>query len=318
MSTAFPRTGRSVRTFTATAARPHSADRTTRPRSGGAGRGERRRRPRGVARLHHERGRARELRAAAVPFEVLERAFRSVIVHQGDHDLGRRHGGSAAGLPRPRRSWSGDDEERDRDRGSPQGVPRSAVGTGWPRSTDLDLAIPEGGVFGFLGPNGSGKTTTIRCVLGLVRPPGAGSASSADRFRAGCTMRSRRVGAVVESPALFPTMTGRENLRLLGAVDASATTASRRCSVSSGSSERAGDLVTKYSLGMRQRLGLAAALLKDPELLILDEPANGLDPAGIRQVRCADAQARATKAEPSSCRVTSSPRSSTPATGSRS
>jgi ABC-2 type transport system ATP-binding protein len=95
----------------------------------------------------------------------------------------------------------------------------------------------------------------------------------------------RGVGAVVESPALFPTLTGRENLRLLGAVDRIGNQRVEEVLGFVGLEERAGDLVRKYSLGMRQRLGLAAALLKDPELLILDEPANGLDPAGIRQVR---------------------------------
>jgi ABC-2 type transport system ATP-binding protein len=150
---------------------------------------------------------------------------------------------------------------------------------------NLDLVIPEAGVFGFLGPNGSGKTTTIRCVLGLVRPT-RGRLRLLDRPVPGGLHDSMRgVGAVVESPALFPSMTGRENLRLLGAVDRIGSRRVDEMLGFVGLEERAGDLVAKYSLGMRQRLGLAAALLKDPELLILDEPANGLDPAGIRQVR---------------------------------
>ena len=150
---------------------------------------------------------------------------------------------------------------------------------------NLNLAIPEAGVFGFLGPNGSGKTTTIRCVLGLVRPTRGRIGLLGRPVPGGLHHALRGVGAVVESPALFPTLTGRENLRLLGAVDRIGNQRVEEVLGFVGLEERAGDLVRKYSLGMRQRLGLAAALLKDPELLILDEPANGLDPAGIRQVR---------------------------------
>ena len=150
----------------------------------------------------------------------------------------------------------------------------------------LDLEVPEGGVFGFLGPNGSGKTTTIRCLLGLGRPT-AGTARLLDVAapapgrpgdRAASARSSRR-------PALFPTMTGRRNLALLGRVDRIGAQAVDRALDRVGLAERADDLVKTYSLGMRQRLGLAQALLKDPELLILDEPANGLDPAGIKEIR---------------------------------
>jgi ABC-2 type transport system ATP-binding protein len=150
---------------------------------------------------------------------------------------------------------------------------------------DLHLSVPAGGVFGFLGPNGSGKTTTIRCLLGLVRPT-AGAARLL-----GCQIPDRlpaaigRVGAIVEAPALLPTMSGRDNLVLLAAMDRIGPARADAVLAQVGLTERAGDPVGKYSLGMRQRLGLAAALLKDPELLILDEPANGLDPAGIRGVR---------------------------------
>ncbi len=149
----------------------------------------------------------------------------------------------------------------------------------------LDLTIPAAGVFGFLGPNGSGKTTTIRCLLGLVRPTRGRLQLLGRPVPGGLHDAIRRVGAIVETPALFPTMTGRENLRLLGAIDRIGTRRVDEVLGAVGLDERAGDLVKKYSLGMRQRLALAATLLKDPELLILDEPANGLDPAGIRQVR---------------------------------
>jgi ABC-2 type transport system ATP-binding protein len=149
----------------------------------------------------------------------------------------------------------------------------------------LDLAVPEGGVFGFLGPNGSGKTTTIRCLLGLVRPT-AGALRLLDRpVPGGLPVAVRDVGAIVEGPALFPTMSGRENLRLLAAIDRIPARRVDEVLDEVGLGPRGRDLVRGYSLGMRQRLALAAALLKDPRLLILDEPANGLDPAGIRQVR---------------------------------
>lgn len=149
----------------------------------------------------------------------------------------------------------------------------------------LDLAVPEGCVFGFLGPNGSGKTTTIRCLLGLVRPTrGAVSllGASVPGELAGVI---GRVGAIVETPALFPTMTGRQNLELLGRLQGIGASTVEETLGRVGLADRAGDRVRTYSLGMRQRLGLAAALLRDPALVILDEPANGLDPAGIREVR---------------------------------
>ena len=149
----------------------------------------------------------------------------------------------------------------------------------------LDLAIPEGGVFGFLGPNGSGKTTTIRCLLGLVRPTGGQLRLFGHAVPRALPAALRRVGAIVEAPALFPTMSGRDNLLLLGAIDGIGPRRVDEALGELGLADRAGDLVTKYSLGMRQRLAIAATLLKDPALLILDEPANGLDPAGIRQVR---------------------------------
>lgn len=149
----------------------------------------------------------------------------------------------------------------------------------------LDLVVEAGGVFGFLGPNGSGKTTTIRCLLGLVRPTSGtarlfGHDSSSDLHSV-----IGRVGAIVEAPAQFPTMTGRRNLELLAALHGIGSEKIDEVLEVTDLADRGGDLVKNYSLGMRQRLGIAAALLKDPGLLILDEPANGLDPAGIREVR---------------------------------
>ncbi|MFZ6005129.1 MAG: ABC transporter ATP-binding protein [Actinomycetota bacterium] len=159
-----------------------------------------------------------------------------------------------------------------------RGSPHAAV-------DGLHLDVPAGGVYGFLGPNGSGKTTTIRCLLGLARP----TAGTCRLLGAATPARVRdvirRVGSIVETPALFPTMSGRRNLRLLGRTEGIGHRSVDSALDRVGLGERADDLVRTYSLGMRQRLGLAQALLKDPELLILDEPANGLDPAGIKEIR---------------------------------
>ncbi len=150
---------------------------------------------------------------------------------------------------------------------------------------DLDLTVPVGGVFGFCGPNGSGKTTTIRCLLGLVRPTRGSLQLLGSPVPHALATTIRRVGAIVETPALFPTMTGRRNLELLGAVDGIGPRRVAEVLGVVGLADRADELVKGYSLGMKQRLGLGSALLKDPDLIILDEPANGLDPAGIAQVR---------------------------------
>jgi ABC-2 type transport system ATP-binding protein len=159
-----------------------------------------------------------------------------------------------------------------------RGSPRVAV-------DGLDFAVPEGGVFGFLGPNGAGKTTTIRCLLGLVAPTAGTCRLLGTDVRGELQRVVGRVGAIVETPALFPTMSGRRNLELLGRLEGIGPRRVTATLERVGLAERADDLVKRYSLGMRQRLGLAAALLKDPEVLILDEPANGLDPAGIKEVR---------------------------------
>jgi ABC-2 type transport system ATP-binding protein len=148
----------------------------------------------------------------------------------------------------------------------------------------LDLEVPDGGVFGFLGPNGSGKTTTIRCLLGLVRAS-AGTTRLLGAEPAALERVIRRVGSMVETPAFFPNFSGRRNLELHARIDGIGRSAVDRALDQVGLASRARDPFRAYSLGMKQRLGLAAALVKDPQVLILDEPANGLDPAGIKEVR---------------------------------
>jgi ABC-2 type transport system ATP-binding protein len=149
----------------------------------------------------------------------------------------------------------------------------------------LDLDVPAGGVFGFLGPNGSGKTTTIRCLLALVRPTAGRCRLLGVDAQRELHRVQRRVGTLTEGQALFPSLSAHRNLALLARLYGPPAARVDQVLDLVGLADRAGDLVRTYSLGMRQRAGIAAALLKDPELLILDEPANGLDPAGIVEVR---------------------------------
>ena len=151
---------------------------------------------------------------------------------------------------------------------------------------DVSLRVGRGDIYGFLGPNGAGKSTTLRMLLGLIRPT-AGQIRLFGRELAREPLRARmRVGACVEAPAFYENFTGRANLRLLASLSGGAR--ARRIEEVlelTGLRERADEPVAVYSYGMRQRLGLAQALLPAPELIILDEPTNGLDPLGIRQVR---------------------------------
>ncbi|WP_329135329.1 ABC transporter ATP-binding protein [Streptomyces sp. NBC_01476] len=154
----------------------------------------------------------------------------------------------------------------------------------------LDLRVPRGSVFGFLGPNGSGKTTTIRMLMGLITPT-AGTAGVLGRPmpRAARTVLPR-VGALIEGPALYGFLSGRDNLLRYDAADPTADPRTRRARVGTaldrvGLTAAAAKKAKAYSLGMKQRLGLAAALLQPRELLVLDEPTNGLDPQGMREIR---------------------------------
>ncbi|MFB6720404.1 ATP-binding cassette domain-containing protein [Kribbella sp. NPDC056345] len=149
----------------------------------------------------------------------------------------------------------------------------------------LDLDVPVGGVHGFLGPNGSGKTTSIRMLLGLIRAD-AGTMTVFDRpVPARLPEVVGRVGAIVESPKFFPAFSGRKNLELLAAAIGAPKQRVTEVLEQTSLAERGKDRFKGYSLGMKQRLAIAATLLKDPDLLIFDEPTNGLDPAGIREIR---------------------------------
>jgi len=155
---------------------------------------------------------------------------------------------------------------------------------GRPVVDGLDLEVEQGELFGFLGPNGAGKTTTARMLLGLVAPDDGQAWVLGSRVP--CPQQLPRIGAMVEEPAFYPWLTGRANLQILGreggrlpsrAIDDALDAA--------GIASAAAQKVKTYSQGMRQRLGLAAALVRRPDLVLLDEPANGLDPAGIRDLR---------------------------------
>jgi ABC-type multidrug transport system ATPase subunit len=147
----------------------------------------------------------------------------------------------------------------------------------------IDMTVRAGEVYGFLGPNGAGKTTTLRMALGLVRPS-AGSARVLGR-KAGDPSATARIGALIEGPGFYPYLSGRANLQVMaryrGLADSDVASALARVDLI----DRAGDKFRAYSLGMKQRLGVAAALMGEPELIVLDEPTNGLDPGGMADMR---------------------------------
>jgi ABC-type multidrug transport system ATPase subunit len=147
----------------------------------------------------------------------------------------------------------------------------------------IDLTVRRGEVYGFLGPNGAGKTTTLRMLLGLVRPT-SGAVQVLGR-PAGRPDVTARVGALVEGPGFYPYLSGRDNLRALARYRGLPRAAAERVLDVVGLADRGHDRYRGYSLGMKQRLGVAAAMLGDPELIVLDEPTNGLDPAGMADMR---------------------------------
>ncbi|WUS42841.1 ABC transporter ATP-binding protein [Kitasatospora sp. NBC_01250] len=154
----------------------------------------------------------------------------------------------------------------------------------------LDLTVPRGSVFGFLGPNGSGKTTTIRMLMGLIAPTSGVAAVLGAPMPQASAKVLPRVGALIEGPALYGYLSGRDNLVRYDSADPTSDPRTRKERVARalervGLAAAAGKKARAYSLGMKQRLGLAAALLQPRELLVLDEPTNGLDPQGMREIR---------------------------------
>lgn len=150
---------------------------------------------------------------------------------------------------------------------------------------DLSLEVPSGAIYGFLGPNGAGKTTTIRLLLGLIRPDSGSITVVGQSFPAQRHTILERVGSLVEGPSLYPHLSGVDNLRILALARNVSQQRVDEALAIVGLSDAAHKLAGHYSLGMKQRLGIAIALLHKPSLLILDEPVNGLDPAGIRDLR---------------------------------
>jgi ABC-2 type transport system ATP-binding protein len=155
--------------------------------------------------------------------------------------------------------------------------PRAAV-------DQLTIDVPTGVVAGFVGLNGAGKTTTIRMLLGLISPS-AGTAEVLGQPISRPSAYLHRVGAMIEGPAFYPTLSARANLEVLATLGGHPRARINQLLEQVGLAERASDRYSSYSLGMKQRLGIAAALLPEPALLVLDEPANGLDPAGILEIR---------------------------------
>lgn len=155
---------------------------------------------------------------------------------------------------------------------------------------DLSFEIEEGDICGFLGPNGSGKTTTIRMITGLISPTKGEILISGNNVAKDRRTALIKLGAIVESPIFFPYMSGRKNLQNLARLNPNMTRKEQLDKVEEalsivGLQDRAKDKVKTYSLGMKQRLGIAQSLLNNPDIVILDEPSNGLDPIGMRELR---------------------------------
>ena len=154
------------------------------------------------------------------------------------------------------------------------------------RVAHLDLDVPEGSIYGFLGPNGAGKSTTLKMILGLVRPTAGNIKVLGKKMDSGSRLSVlQQVGSLIESPSYYGHLTGEENLRIVQTLRGVPERNIREVLQIVRLDGQRGKKVAHYSLGMKQRLGLAAALLGYPKLLILDEPTNGLDPAGIQEMR---------------------------------
>ncbi|MCR4995991.1 MAG: ABC transporter ATP-binding protein [Butyrivibrio sp.] len=154
------------------------------------------------------------------------------------------------------------------------------------RVKDVNLAVPQGCIYGFLGPNGAGKTTTMKLLLGLIQPDGGTveilGQKMSPRNRFDINMRT---GSLIESPGFYGHLTGQENLEIIARYKNLGTDDIKEALNTVNLYDRKDDKVKNYSLGMKQRLGIAMALMGKPELIILDEPTNGLDPAGINEIR---------------------------------
>jgi lantibiotic transport system ATP-binding protein len=149
----------------------------------------------------------------------------------------------------------------------------------------ISLRVPQGSIYGFLGPNGAGKTTTIRMLLRLIRPSSGKILFFGKPLEKGTIEQAKKVGSLVESPSFYPHLTGRENVEVVRRLRGDAPKTVDRVLKIVGLEKDARRLVKQYSTGMRQRLGLAMAYLGDPDVLVLDEPTNGLDPSGIHEIR---------------------------------
>ena len=150
---------------------------------------------------------------------------------------------------------------------------------------EISFAVEQGQVFGFLGPNGSGKTTTIGMLLGIINPTSGGVKLLGQEGEQGLHAARQRIGATLETPNFYPYLSGRDNLRVVAAVKQASGKDIDEALDLVGLAKRQKHRFATYSLGMKQRLALAATMLGDPELIILDEPANGLDPEGMREIR---------------------------------
>src|SRR6266568_3510006 len=199
------------------------------------------------------------------------------------HDLSTRCTGRASPFSRERNDCT----MRSHDFSGTWAIETHGLSKHFGRLTAVDgltISVPTGTIAGFIGPNGAGKTTAIRLLLGLVRPD-AGSATILGQPLTNSLGYLPRVGALIEAPAFYPSLSGRTNLEVLAHLGGYPRSRVSQLLEMVELSDRAKDPVGKYSQGMKQRLGVARALLPDTELLILDEPANGLDPIGIIQMR---------------------------------